>query len=89
MPAIGKQEALEMLASAINYCQQSGLLVRAGNVDGKLALTIEGAHIDRSGLLARFVAGTMPADVPATGVPAFAESVAGTSENLSQQGHSS
>lgn len=80
VPAIGMQEALELLASAINYCQQAGLLVQAGNIDGKLALTVEGAHVDRSGPVVRFVAG-----ISAGNVPAIQESIAGIPENLSQQ----
>lgn len=36
------QEALEMLASAVSYCQQAGLTVYADNVPN-LALSIPGA----------------------------------------------
>jgi len=63
VPAITPEEALEILASAINYCRQAGMLVQAGNVNGKLALTIDGAYIDRAGKEARFVAGTPPPEV--------------------------
>jgi len=51
---------LEILASAVSYCQQSGLTVRAGNVDGKLALVIDGAHVASNGMTTHFVAGNVP-----------------------------
>jgi hypothetical protein len=54
-PVIGKSEALQILESAINYCRQAGLDVRAGNVAGKLALTIGGAQLLRDGESARLV----------------------------------
>lgn len=44
-PAIGKAEALEILRSAVNYCRQAGLQVRAGNVSGELVLAIGGAEL--------------------------------------------
>ncbi len=42
---IGKAEALQILESAVMYCKQAGLDVRAGNVGGALALTIGGAAL--------------------------------------------
>jgi len=54
-PTITQQDAIEMLASAINYCQQTGLKVKAGNLDGKLALLVEGAAVDQAGSVLRFV----------------------------------
>ncbi len=44
-PPIGKAEALELLASAVSYCQSAGLTVRAGNVGGALTLAIDGAAL--------------------------------------------
>jgi hypothetical protein len=38
------QEALSILASAIDYCQKAGLVVRAGNVPN-LVLSIDGALV--------------------------------------------
>jgi hypothetical protein len=38
-------EALEMLQSAVNYCQSAGLTIRAGNVPN-LVLSIDGAMMD-------------------------------------------
>lgn len=55
--SIGKAEALQLLASAVNYCQQSGLAVNAGNVGGRLAIMIEGATLERMGDAVRFVIG--------------------------------
>ena len=54
-PVLTQQDAIEMLASAINYCQQAGLTVKAGNLDGKLALLVEGAAADQTGSVLRFV----------------------------------
>lgn len=42
--ALTPQEALQLLESAVNYCQQSGLLVRAGNAP-YLCITIEQARM--------------------------------------------
>lgn len=61
MPPITPQEAIEILTSAVSYCQQAGLTVKAGNADGNLALVIEGAHVDNTGLLTRFMVGPLPA----------------------------
>ena len=46
VPALAPAEALGMLASAITYLQQSGLIVKAGN-DSRLGLVvvIEGARV--------------------------------------------
>jgi hypothetical protein len=38
------QHALEMLASAVSYCQQAGMLVRMGNTPN-LVLSVDGAVI--------------------------------------------
>jgi len=46
LPALTPADALDMLASAINYCQQAGLKVRAGNTEnGMLAIVVEGAAV--------------------------------------------
>jgi len=57
---------LEILASAVSYCQQSGLTVRAGNVDGKLALVIDGAHVASNGSTTHFIAGNLPMETACT-----------------------
>ncbi len=46
-----------MLASAINYCQQSGLTVRSGNTEAGLLLLLPEAHIERVGPLVQFCEG--------------------------------
>ncbi len=38
-------EALQLLESAVNYCQQAGLAIRAGNVPN-LCLSIDGAIME-------------------------------------------
>lgn len=44
-PTITMQEALELLESAVSYCQLAGLRVRAANQDdGALAVFIPNAH---------------------------------------------
>lgn len=48
-PPIGKLEALQILESAVSYCRQAGLDVRAGNVGDKFALTIGGVELKREG----------------------------------------
>jgi len=40
--AIGPGEALEILASALHYCQQAGLVVRVGNANGGVTIILEG-----------------------------------------------
>ena len=52
-PPIGKLEALQILESAVSYCRQAGLDVRAGNVGDKFALTIGGVELKRDGEAAR------------------------------------
>lgn len=42
---IGKPDALDMLASAINYCQQAGLQVTFANRQGRLVLSVPEAAI--------------------------------------------
>lgn len=42
---ITAEEALEILQSAVNYCQLAGLTIRAGNVPN-LCLSIEGVVMD-------------------------------------------
>ncbi len=46
-----------MLASAINYCQHSGLTVRSGNSEIGLLLALPEAHIERVGPLVQFCEG--------------------------------
>ena len=43
--AVTAMEALQLLESAVNYCQSAGLTVRAGNVPN-LVLSIDGAVLD-------------------------------------------
>ena len=43
---IGPGEALEILASALHYCQQAGLVVRAGNANGGATIILEGVTIN-------------------------------------------
>jgi hypothetical protein len=40
--AIGPSEALDILASALRYCQQAGLVVQAGNANGGVTIILEG-----------------------------------------------
>lgn len=40
---VTKAEALEILASAVSYCQQSGLKVKYANRDASLVLSVDGA----------------------------------------------
>lgn len=47
-PDITAQEALDILASAVSYCQQAGLTVRAGNRP-QLTVAIDGAHLTADG----------------------------------------
>lgn len=56
-------EALQLLQSAVSYCQQAGLLVRAVNRPAGLALLVPAAHFevnDRDGAV--FLPGAMPAE---------------------------
>ena len=51
LPALGKADTLEMLASALNYMMQAGWRVRAGNGAGNvLVISIEGARIGNGSL---------------------------------------
>ena len=43
---IGPREALELLQSALSYCQRAGLVVAYGNRAGKLIINIHGAQYD-------------------------------------------
>lgn len=52
---VTKSEALEILASAVSYCQQSGLKVRYANHDAGLALVVEGATVQVADTGTRFV----------------------------------
>jgi len=67
LPALSRQQTIELLASAVNYCQQSGLVVRALNNGNNLVLTIEGARVEIGEQSARFVADDVPASFPARG----------------------
>lgn len=58
---LSKQDALGMLASAINYCQQAGFTVRSGNTEAGLVLALPEAHIERVGPLVQFCEGKPPA----------------------------
>lgn len=60
---ITKSEALEILASAVSYCQQSGLKVRYSNYDNGLALVVEGASVQVADTGTRFVVASNAADV--------------------------
>jgi hypothetical protein len=40
--AIGPGEALDILSSALRYCQQAGLVVQAGNANGGVTIILEG-----------------------------------------------
>lgn len=64
---IGKPDALDMLASAINYCQQAGLGVVFANREGRLVFSVTeakmvndetGARIDYVPVLANATAST-------------------------------
>lgn len=44
-PAIGPAEAVEILQSALGYCQQAGLMVRAGNANGGITIIVPGVTI--------------------------------------------
>lgn len=44
---ITAEEALEILQSAVNYCQLAGLTIRAGNVPN-LCLSIDGVVMDNN-----------------------------------------
>lgn len=68
---IDKQTALEILESAIAYCQQAGFLVSAGNVAGKsarepetLTIHIAGARLDKTGRTPRFIASNSAGSMP-------------------------
>lgn len=43
---IGPREALELLQSALSYCQRAGLVVAYGNRSGKLIINIHDAQYD-------------------------------------------
>lgn len=65
VPAILPAEALEILTSALQYCQQAGLSVQARNHDGRLVLAIGGARLADDGRRL----------LPAADVPAGQEAV--------------
>lgn len=69
--AIGKPDALDMLASAINYCQQAGLQVTFANKQGRLVLSVPEAAIVMADGSARI-----------DHVPVLAESVASTGREV-------
>lgn len=71
---ITAQEALDILASALSYCQQAGLKVNAGNAEGQLVIAIDGAQMDTERTPARLlVVEPLPVkDMPAKQVPAIA-----------------
>lgn len=75
--SIGKQEALEILYSAVSYCQRAGLSVQAGNFEGRLALVITGASLEQKGESVRFALCT---DNPATVTDKQADSVTDKAE---------
>lgn len=56
------QEALQILQSAIGYCQQAGLTVQAANSGTGLMLTIPGAYYTtvENGTEVTFALGTPP-----------------------------
>lgn len=66
---ITPQEAIEILASAVSYCQQAGLTVKAGNADGNLALVIEGAHVENTGPVTCLVVGMLRVPTDASTLP--------------------
>ena len=45
LPALGKVETLDMLASAVGYMQRAGLHISAGNANGRLVLAIDGVEM--------------------------------------------
>lgn len=76
VPALAPDDALEMLASAINYCRTAGLQVSAGNHAGALVLAIRGAQLDRANGRVKFMPSTdvaSTADVPAQSARETAE----------------
>lgn len=52
---VTKSEALELLASAVHYCQQSGLKVKYANRDASLVLSVDGATAQVGDAGTRFV----------------------------------
>lgn len=44
-PALTKEEALGILASAINHCRSAGLSLRMGNTTGRFAVLVEGVEM--------------------------------------------
>lgn len=51
-PSIGKAEAVQILQSALGYCQQAGIAVKAGNANGGLTIILTGVTIKDAGLSA-------------------------------------
>ena len=51
---IAPQEALQILFSAVLYIMQAGMRIHAGNVGGKLVLTVTGAQVIYGEGTARF-----------------------------------
>jgi hypothetical protein len=64
---IAPEEALQILFSAVGYCQRAGLKVQAGNAaNGKLVIAVTGAHVAGQGDGLAFVVGeSAPGDVTA------------------------
>jgi hypothetical protein len=60
VPALAPADALDMLASAVNYCREAGLSVCAGNDPALgLVLAIPDAHLDHAGQVIRFCMGKL------------------------------
>lgn len=53
---IGPGEAVEILASALHYCQQAGLTVRVGNANGGVTIILEGVTTSEGRLVVTPVA---------------------------------
>jgi len=77
------QDALQILYSAVCYVMQAGLRVHAGNVDGKLVLTVTGAQVIYGDGTARFDV-TQTAEVTPPSPVAEAERV--TSKRVTASG---
>lgn len=56
---IGKEEAAQILLSAVGYCQKAGLKIYVRSVHGKLAVYVEGLQLAGSAEKPTFVP-TMP-----------------------------
>jgi len=72
LPELTPQAALDMLASAINYCQSAGLTVRAANTTGGLlAILIVGCRVD--GDRFEVISADMPALTPGSSPVVYEE----------------